>query len=387
MALDFVHLHLHTEYSLLDGVQKIRPLFEKIAKNGMKACAITDHGSMAGAYEFWATAKEFNIKPIIGCEVYVAKRKRTDKTAEKDKPRYHLTLLAKNKEGYHNLIKLISLANIEGFYYKPRVDKELLAKYCNGIIALTGCMSSNFNRYLRSGEIKKAEEWLGFLKETFQHVYVEIMKTGIEWADRLIPEQIALAKKHNLPLVATCDAHYLEREDYIIQEIAWCISEGKKLNDPTRRKYESTEFFVKTKEEMSNIFKDLPEALENTVKIAEMVELYPTEFVRIQPKYDEKKDDKQIKSLLREHVEKKIGTRYKKITKEINKRIDYELQLINDKGYNDYFLVVEDYIQWARKQGILVGPGRGSGAGSVVAYVLGITNLDPFKWELIFERF
>jgi len=268
MAIDFVHLHLHTEYSLLDGVQKIRPIFEKISKNGMTACAITDHGTMAGVYEFWSMAKEFNIKPIIGCEVYVAKRKRTDKDATLDKGRYHLTLLAKNKQGYQNLLKLISYANIEGFYYKPRVDKELLEKYSEGIIALSGCMSSNFNRYLRKGEIEKAEQWIEYLKHTFRDVYVEIMKTNIDWADKLIPLQVKIAKKYKLPIVATCDSHYLEKEDYIIQEIAWCISDGRKLTDPQRRKYESTEFYVKTKEEMNDLFKDYPEAIKNTVKLA-----------------------------------------------------------------------------------------------------------------------
>jgi len=387
MAQDFVHLHLHTEYSLLDGVQKIRPVFDRISKNGMTACAITDHGSMAGVYEFWSTAKEYNIKPIIGCEVYVAKRKRTDKEVEHDKTRYHLTLLAKNKEGYHNLLKLVSVANIEGFYYKPRVDVELLKKYNKGIIALTGCMSSNFNRYLRAGEIEKCVDWLKFLKKNFENVYVELMRTGIKWADKLIPHQVELAKKFDLPIVATCDAHYLEKEDYIIQEIAWCICDGKKLNDPERRRYESTEFYVKSKEEMIELFADYPEAIQNTVKIANLVETYSMEFVRVQPKYDVNKNETEIKNMLKTHVKRKTNTRYPVITKEIGDRVNYELDIINQKGYNDYFLVVEDYVEWARDRNILVGPGRGSGAGSVVAYILGITNLDPFKWKLIFERF
>ena len=387
MSIDFAHLHLHTEYSLLDGVQKIRPIFDKIKANGMTACAITDHGSMAGVYEFWSTAREYNIKPIIGCEVYVASRKRTDKDVTLDKKRYHLTLLAQNKTGYHNLLKLISLANIEGFYYKPRVDVELLKKYNEGIIVLTGCMSSNFNHYLRNDDIRGAEEWLKFLKSTYKHVYVELMRTNIDWADKLLPLQVKLAKKYELPVVATCDSHYLDQEDYIIQEIAWCISDGRKLSDPERRKYESTEFFVKTKEEMSELFKDYPEAVSNTIKISELVDNYSIEFVRVQPKYKVGSTEIEMKELLRKHVEKKTSRRYKKITKEISDRVDYELDIINTKGYNDYFLVVEDYIQWARDQGILVGPGRGSGAGSVVAYILGITDLDPFRWKLIFERF
>ena len=387
MAIDFVHLHLHTEYSLLDGVQKIRPILEKLSKNGMKACAITDHGSMAGVYEFWATCKEFNIKPILGCEVYVANRTRFDKTVEHDKRRYHLTLLAKNKEGYQNLIKLISLANIEGFYYKPRVDRELLEKYSRGIIVLTGCASSNLNRYLRNKDEDSAIEWLGFLKKNFSDVYVEIMRTGIPEIDALVPKQKELAKNMGLKVVATCDSHYLAKEDYVIQEIAWCISDGKKLADPERRQYSSTEFYVKSKEEMNDLFEDIPQALESTTEIADIVEQYGIEFVRIQPKYDTKKNELEIKDLLREHVFEKFDERYKEHTEEIDARIEYELKIVNEKGYNDYFLVVEDYIHWARSQGILVGPGRGSGPGSVVAYILGITNLDPFKWKLIFERF
>lgn len=387
MALDFVHLHLHTEYSLLDGVQKVRPILDKLSKDGVTACAITDHGSMAGVYEFWATCKEYNIKPIIGCEVYVANRTRFDKTVEHDKKRYHLTLLAKNKEGYHNLIKLVSVANIEGFYYKPRVDRELLKKYSRGIIVLTGCASSNLNRYLKHNKESKAVEWLSFLKKTFSDVYVELMKTGIPEVDALIPKQIELATRMGFKVVATCDSHYLNQEDYVIQEIAWCISDGKKLSDPERRQYDSTEFYVKSKEEMNKLFKDIPQALECTTEIADIVEQYSIEFVRVQPKYDAKKNETEIKDLLKEHVYEKCKNRYKKLTKEIKERIEYELKTVNEKGYNDYFLVVEDYIHWARTQGILIGPGRGSGPGSVVAYILGITNLDPFKWNLIFERF
>jgi DNA polymerase III subunit alpha len=383
----FVHLHLHTEYSLLDGIQKIRPLLQRISDFKMPACAITDHGSMAGAYEFWATCKEFNIKPLLGCEVYVAERTRLQKEAGIDNKRTHLTLLAQNQEGYHNLLKMVSIANLDGFYYKPRVDKELLEKYGKGVIALSGCLSGKMNRLLLRDKDQEALEWLEFIKSCFSKVYVEMGRIGIEEAEALVPRQVAIAKKAGLDYVATCDSHYLDQEDYKIQEIAWCISDGKKLADPGRRQYASSEFYVKSSEAMQELFKDLPDAIANTNKIAETVEQYSIEYQRIQPKWDVKLDNEQTKDLLNKHVFDKIKLRYPKVTPEIKKRVDYELGIIDQKGYNDYFLVVEDYIAWARSKGILVGPGRGSGAGSVAAYVLGITNLDPFKWDLIFERF
>jgi DNA polymerase-3 subunit alpha len=387
MADSFVHLHVHTEYSLLDGVQKIRPLLEKVKALGMNACAMTDHGTMYGTYEFWSVCKELGIKPIIGCELYQAARTRFDKTAGTDNVRPHLTVLAKNQEGYHNLLKLVSLANTEGFYYKPRVDEELLQKYGKGLIALTGCMGSRMNRFLLNGEYDKAKEWVIFLQSCFDQVYIETIRSGIKEAHDLVPFHQKLAAELNLPIVATNDVHYLEAEDYIIQEIAWCISDGTKLSDPNRRQYQSREFYLKSPEELAVLYEDMPEAMENTVKLAEQIEIYPIEFQRIQPKFDPKLTYEETKQLLRTKVDELTSTRYPELTEEITKRIDYELGIIDQKGYNDYFLVVYDYIKWARENDIIVGPGRGSGAGSVVAYILAITNLDPFKWNLIFERF
>ena len=368
-------------------MQKLRPLISKIQEFKMPAIALTDHGSMAGAYEFWSICKEMGVKPIIGCEVYVAARKRTDKEVGIDDKRYHLTLLAKNKEGYQNLLNMVSIANLEGFYYKPRVDKELLKKYSKGIICLTGCLSGQLAQNLLHEKWDEAEEWLSFLKKNFEHVFVELTKFPHADVDFVLPKLVDIAKRTKTELVATCDAHYLDKEDYIIQEIAWCISDGRKLSDPERRRVDASEFYVKSSEEMYELFKDLPEAVENTWKIAELVEVYGIEFQRIQPRYDTKLDEIKTKALLRAHVDQKIGTRYKEINEELKKRVDYELSIIDQKGYNDYFLVVEDYIDWARKNNILVGPGRGSGAGSVVAYILGITSLDPISWNLIFERF
>lgn len=385
--MSFVHLHLHTEYSLLDGVSKIPKLVDKVKDLGMNACAITDHGVMYGIYEFYSSAKEAEIKPIIGCEVYVANRKHTDKDAGVDNERYHLTLLAKTQEGYHNLVRMVSVANLDGMYYKPRTDKDLLKKYGKGIVALSGCLASNFNRYLVQNKKEEAAEWLEFLKECFDDVYVELQRNGIAESEALIPTQIEMAKKAGLEVVATNDVHYIEPDDFAIQEIAWCISDGKKLTDPDRRTYGSHEFYVKSPEEMEKLFEDIPEAVTNTQKIADSIEDFSIEFDRIQPKYDPNVSDDVTKELIIKYTYDGAKERYGEITPEIKKRLDYELSIIGEKGYNDYFLVVQDYINWAKNNGILVGPGRGSGAGSVVAYCLGITNLDPFRWDLIFERF
>jgi len=387
MSSNFTHLHLHTEYSLLDGVAKIDPLVKKVKEAGMTACAITDHGVLFGAFNFMQACNYAGIKPIIGCEVYVAERTRFDKQAGIDNRRYHTTLLAKNQIGYHNLLKMASLAQTEGFYYKPRVDKELMEKYSEGIIALTGCMGSPFNRAIAEGNIAKAEKWLQFLIHTYKDVYVELMRTNYKANDDLLPIQLKLAEKYKLPITATCDSHYVEQEDFRIQEIAWCISDGTKLNDPNRRQYVTQEFYVKKPDQMNELFKDLPEAIENTMKIADIVEEYKIVFDRIQPEYPDIPKGKTAKEMLREKAFAGAKVRYGKMTDELKKRIEYELKIIHDKGYDDYFLVVEDYCNWARSQGILVGPGRGSGAGSVVAYNLKITNIDPYEYNLIFERF
>ncbi|MBN1331859.1 DNA polymerase III subunit alpha [Candidatus Dojkabacteria bacterium] len=385
--MNFTHLHLHTEYSLLDGVSKIDPLLAKVKASGMTACALTDHGVMFGAFQFIESAHANGIKPIIGCEVYIAERTRFDKQPGIDNKRYHTTLLAKNKTGYHNLVKLASLAQSEGFYYKPRIDKELLEKYSEGIIAMTGCMGSPMNQALLQGNEKKANEWVSFLKSNFDDVYVELMRFNYKPNDDQNPKRIEIAEKHNIPIVATVDAHYIEPEDYKIQEIAWCISDGTKLNDPNRRQYVSREFWVKTPEEMQKKFNDLPEAIENTMKVADSVEEYKIGFERIQPEFKDIPKGKTTKNYLFEKTLLGAKERYGKLDKKIKERINYELEIIHNKGYDDYFLVVEDYCRWARDQGILVGPGRGSGAGSVAAYSLKITNIDPYKYDLIFERF
>lgn len=387
MNSNFVHLHAHSEYSLLDGVAKISAYVSKVKELGMNAAALTDHGVMYGSFEFWQECKNQEIKPIIGCEVYVAKRTRFDKTPGIDDKRYHLTLLAKNKTGYHNLLKIVSKAFVEGFYYKPRIDKELLSEYGEGVIALSGCLGSNFNQYLLSGETQKALDWIKFLQKSCDEVYIELQRNGIQEAHDLIPKQIEIANKLKLPYLATCDTHYIDQEDHKVQEIVWCVNDGKKLDDPTRRQYGSTEFYIKSPQELTELFADYPEAITNTQKLADSVEEYNVMFERVQPKYDIKISAPETKKHLRNNVLAKLPNRYKELTPELKERIDYELEIIHEKGYDDYFLVVEDYVDWARSQGIMVGPGRGSGAGSVVSYILGITDLNPFEFDLIFERF
>lgn len=385
---NFCHLHLHTEYSLLDGVSKIKPLLEKAKSMDMKACAITDHGVLYGAFEFWSYSHEIGIKPILGCEVYVATGSRNErKRSEDGKNYFHLTLLAKNLEGYHNLVKLVSLGHKEGFYYKPRVDRELLAMFSKGLICLSGCPGSPVNQALLRNDIVGAQDWMEFLGNNFDDFYFELMRSDIKELAGLEAKQIELNKKYKLPYVATVDSHYIEPEDFKIQEIAWCIADGKLLTDENRRQYGSREFYMKSEEQMLELYKDKVEAVENSGKIADLVEEYKITFERIQPKYWDIKPKETSKEILSKLVFERIPNRYPEFTPELEKRINYELDIIDSKGYNDYFLVVQDYINWARNNDILVGPGRGSGAGSVVAYILGIVNIDPLKWDLIFERF
>ncbi|MBP9759060.1 DNA polymerase III subunit alpha [Candidatus Dojkabacteria bacterium] len=385
---DFCHLHLHTEYSLLDGVSKIKPLLDKAKANDMNACALTDHGVLYGTFEFWSYAREIGIKPILGCEVYVATGSRKEKKRNEDGKNYfHLTLLAKNREGYSNLVKLVSLGHKEGFYYKPRVDRELLEQYSKGLICLTGCPGSPINQALLKGDLESASNWMGFLGNNFDDLYFELMRSDIKELAGLESKQIEFNKKYKLPFVATVDSHYIEPDDFRIQEIAWCIADGRQLNDESRRQYGSREFYMKNPQQMSELFADRIEAVENTTKIADMVEEYKITYDRVQPKYYNIPAKQTSQDVLKEMVYAKALERYPELTEDLKKRIEYELEVIHNKGYNDYFLVVQDYINWAREHDILVGPGRGSGAGSVVAYILGIVNIDPLRWALIFERF
>lgn len=387
-SLDFVHLHVHTEFSLLDGANRINDLVEKVKSLGMKAVAITDHGNMFGAIDFYKKCKKEGIKPIIGCEVYVAKDSRFSKL-DQDKRSNHLILLAKNNKGYKNLIKLVSLAYTEGFYYKPRVDVELLKKYSEGLICLSACLAGIVPSKILNNDYEGAK------KEAL--MYREIFGDGnyyLEMQDNLINEQrlvnqnlIRLSKETNIPLVVTNDCHYLNKEDALFHEVLLCIQTGKKITDEDRMRFQTNEFYVKSQEEMYDRFKFFKEALENTVKIADKCNVSFDFGKTILPEF---KIDENITHLeyFKRLCEKGLKERYKeKVTDEIKERMNYEIKIIDQMGYVDYFLIVQDFINYAKSKKIPVGPGRGSGAGSLCAYLIGITDVDPIKFNLIFERF
>ncbi|MCK9368448.1 DNA polymerase III subunit alpha [Candidatus Dojkabacteria bacterium] len=383
----FTHLHVHTEYSLLDGVNRIPTLVAKIKELGMTSCAITDHGSMYGVFKFFTEMKKAELKPILGCEIYIAPRSRFDKEHGIDNHMYHMTLLAKNLVGYKNLMKLVSAGHMEGYYYRPRVDIETLQKYSEGIIALSGCLQGPIVNELMKGNEKRAVENLKIYSEVFkENFFIEIQRNSIEEQENINPKLIELAKKYKLKLVATCDSHYLNKEDSEVQEVLWCISDGKTLSDPTRRVLPSNEFYVKSNDEMEKLFKDLPEAIKNTQLVSDMVENYEISFGRIEPKFNELPKGKDAKTYLRELTYDGAKKHYEKITKSLKERIDYELSVIDDKGYNDYFLIMQMIVNYCRENGIVVSM-RGSGTGSVVAYSVGITSIDPIGWGLYFERF
>ncbi len=383
----FTHLHLHTDYSLLDGVLRISDLVTKVKESGMTSCAITDHGSMYGAFKFYQEMTKNGLKPIIGCEIYIAPRTRHDKEYGIDNKYFHQTLIAKNLKGYQNLMKIVSIGHMEGFYYKPRVDIETLEKYSEGIIALSGCLQGVVAKPLNAANYKEALENARRYSEIFKdNFFIEIQRNGIDDQEKINPDLIKIAKELKLPLVATCDAHFLNKKDAEVQEVLWCIADGKTLEDPTRRTLHSKEFYVKTPEEMQELFKDLPEALENTQVITNMVEEYSISFGRVEPEYLDLPKGKNAAEYLKELAYEGAEKIYGKITDDLKKRIDYELSVINEKKYNDYFLVVYMIVNFCRENDIVVSM-RGSGTGSVVAYSLGITSIDPIKWELYFERF
>lgn len=384
---NFVHLHVHTEYSLLDGANRINKIPKKMKKLGMKAIAITDHGTMYGAINFYKALIKEGIKPIIGCEMYIAKRGMEDKDPIKDKIRYHTTVIAKNKIGYENLSKLVSLSNTKGMYYKPRIDKETLKKYSDGLIVLSGCMQGEISQMLLLGNDEKAEEIALWYKTVFKDdFYLEIQSIGLEEQNIINNKMIYLAKKLGIKLVATNDAHYMEKEDAKIHEILLCMQTGKTIYDEDRMKFKTDELYIKSYDEMKANFKNVPEAIENTVEIANKC-ILEIEFGKTKlPNYEINENITHFE-YLKKMCFNGLKERYKNVTPEIQKRIDYELNVINDMGFTDYFLIVWDFIKYAKENGIPVGPGRGSGAGSLAAYALKITDIDPLKYNLLFERF
>ncbi len=387
--MEFVHLHVHSEYSLLDGMSRIKDLPVRAKELGMKAMALTDHGVMYGAVDFYKECKKNDIKPIIGCEVYVATRSRFDKEANIDSGYNHLILLAKNKTGYQNLTKLVSLSFIDGFYYKPRIDLEILEKYSEGLVCLSACLAGRLSQALIRDDMEKAEEIALWHKNIFKDdYYIEIQHNGLREQIRINQKLIALARKLDIPLVATNDAHYLKKEDSYFHEVLLCIQTGKRMSDEDRMRFETEEFYIKSPEEMSEYFSEFPDAIENTVKIAEKCN-YDFEFgVTKLPNYDVPEEFETHADYFKDLCYKGIKNRYGETPeKEIMDRLEYEISVIEKMGYVDYFLIVWDYINYAKSVGIPVGPGRGSGAGSIAAYAIGITDIDPIKYGLIFERF
>ena len=386
---EFVHLHIHSEFSLLDGANRIKDLPVRAKELGMKAMAITDHGVMYGAIDFYKACKKEGIKPIIGCEVYVAPRSRLNKEPNIDNRYNHLILLAKNQQGYQNLSKLVSIGFTEGYYYKPRIDLEVLEKYHEGLICLSACLAGAVNQALLNGQNEKAEEIALWHKKVFgEDYYIEIQNNGIKEQVLANQKLVQLARKLDISLVATNDAHYLKREDAYNHEILLCIQTGKRMSDPDRMKFDTDELYVKSPEEMSEYFSAFQDAIENTVKIADKCNVEFEFGHTILPNYDVPPEFPTHYDFLKKLCDDGLRKRYgENPSEEILKRAEYEIGIIKKMGYVDYYLIVWDFIHFAKSNGIPVGPGRGSGAGSILAYAIEITDIDPMKYGLLFERF
>ena len=385
---DFVHLHIHSEFSLLDGANRIKDLPVRAKELGMDAMAITDHGVMFGAIDFYKACKANGIKPIIGCEVYVAPRTRHDKD-ELDSKYNHLILLAKNNDGYKNLSKLVSLSFTEGFYYKPRIDKEILEQYHENLICCSACLAGEINQAILKNDMDEARRVASWFKGVFgKDYYLEIQNNGVKEQVLVNQKLVQLSRELDIPLVATNDAHYLKREDAYNHEVLLCIQTGKRMTDEDRMRFETDELYVKSPEEMKEYFANVPDAIANTVKIADECNVEFEFGHTILPNYDVPDEFATHFDYLKHLTDDGIIKRYgENPSQEIIERKDYELSVIDKMGYVDYFLIVWDYINYAKSNGIPVGPGRGSGAGSIVAYAIGITDIDPIKYGLIFERF
>ena len=387
-ARNFIHLHLHTEYSLLDGACRIEGLMQRVKALGQTAVAITDHGVMYGCVDFYKAAKKAGVKPIIGCEVYVATRTRFDKVNRIDGSN-HLVLLCKNETGYKNLIKMVSAGFTEGFYNKPRVDHELLEEYHEGLICLSACLAGEIPQALLAGDYEKAKNLARYYEDLFGkgNYYIEIQDHGLDEQRTVLPLLVRLSRETGIPLVATNDAHYLEKEDSRMQHILICIQTNKTVNDDDVLEFGTDEFYVKSTDEMYELFSAWPEACENTNRIAEMCS-FDFEFGVTKLPYfvapDGMDNKEYFVKLCRDGLLRRYGA---DVPEDIRVRLDYEISIIDRMGYINYYLIVFDFINYAKSQGIPVGPGRGSGAGSLAAYCVGITNIDPIKYNLLFERF
>ena len=383
----FVHLHNHTEYSLLDGAARVDNLVKRAAEYGMPACAITDHGVMYGVIDFYQSCKKHGIKPIIGCEVYVT-NDRFSRGGRKGDAACHLVLLAENNTGYQNLCKLVSYGFLEGFYYKPRVDHELLRRYHEGLICLSACIAGEIPEAILSGERDRAWELATMYRDIFgrDNFFIEIQDHGIPEERQCLPVLTEMAEQLGIGLVATNDLHYVDARDAEMHDILLCIQTGKLRSDENRMRFANDQFYLKTEEEMRKLFAKWPAAIDNTLAIAERCQV-EFEFGKLYMPVYEVPAGHDLQSYLREMVEAGLHRRYAVVTDELVARMNYELDVINRLDFPGYFLIVWDMIEFARKNGISVGPGRGSAAGSLVAYCLGITNIDPIRWGLLFERF
>ncbi len=387
--MSFVHLHNHTEYSLLDGLSKVDDLFKKAEELKQPAIAITDHGNMYGAVHFYNISKKYTTKPIIGIEAYMAKKSRFDKQNRPGKDQFHITLWAQNLQGYKNLMKLTSIAHLEGFSYKPRIDKELLFQYNDNLIGSTGCMSSYFNHLIMENRKNEATKLIKEYYEAFEgRFYIEVQHhPQLKEYQQLVEEQIAISKQTGIPLVATNDNHYINKEDAEAQDALLAVGTKKLISDKKRLSMiDVPDFYVKSTQEMQQAFAKHPEALENTVKIAEACNIEIPTGELIFPNYEIPKDYNAT-TFLKKMTYDKVPNFFSETTQEIKERIEYELDVIQSKGYDTYFLITQDFVNWAKEHNIAVGPGRGSAAGSLVSYLLGITTINPLEHDLPFERF
>ncbi len=386
--MSFVHLHVHSEYSLLDGACRISRLPSVAKKLGQTALAITDHGVMYGVIDFYRACKKEGIKPIIGCEVYVAPRTRFDKTFEFDKEYYHMVLLCKNYKGYENLIKMVSKGFTEGFYNKPRIDNSLLEEYHEGLICLSGCLAGQIPQKLLKNDYNGAKETALYYKNIFgEDFYLEIQDHGILEQKQTNPDIIKMSKETGIPLVVTNDSHYLEKSDSETHRILLCIQTNHTINDEDKMEFQTDEFYLKSEEEMRSLFKDIPEAYDNTQKIADKCNVEFEFGVRKLPHFDVPDNEDHYEYFKRNCYNGLYKHYGDNPSEDLINRLEYELSTISRMGFVDYYLIVNDFVQYAKSQGIPVGPGRGSGAGSLCAYCIGITDVDPIKYNLLFERF
>ncbi|MCD7837339.1 MAG: DNA polymerase III subunit alpha, partial [Clostridiales bacterium] len=384
----FVHLHVHTEFSLLDGACRITGLVKRVKELGQTAVAITDHGNMYGCVDFYKACKAEGVKPIIGCEVYVAPRTRFDRVKELDGEARHLVLLCKNEEGYRNLSYMVSQANIEGFYNRPRIDLDLLRQHHKGLIALSACLAGEIPRLLDQGRYEDAKTHALLMRDIMgeDNYYLEIQDHGIPKQVSVNEGILRLHRETGIPLVASNDAHYLTQEDSQAQDVLMCIQMAKTVEDPNRLRFETDQFYIKSEAEMATLFPDYPEALENTAKIAERCNM-EFEFGHYHLPAFHYPEGYDGESLFAKLCNEGYARRYPSDPPGYRERLDYEMQMISQLGFVDYFLIVADFVGYAKSQGIPVGPGRGSAAGSIVSYCMDITDVDPMKYGLYFERF